>query len=71
MNSNSPTGKGTFEGVNPASGMVIYYELPQGESNEPIHLEIFDSQGTLVNEFSSIKEANFSSYEGGPSQKKH
>ena len=68
MNSNSPTGKGTFEGVN-RLGMVIYYELPQGESNEPIHLEIFDSQGTLVNEFSSIKEANFSSYEGGPSRK--
>ena len=70
MNSNSPTGKGTFEGVNPASGMVIYYELPQGESNQPIHLEIFDSQGTLVNEFSSIKEVNYSSYEGGPSRKK-
>ena len=70
MNSNFPTGKGTFEGVNPASGMVIYYELPQGESNQPIHLEIFDSQGILVNEFSSIKETDFISYEGGPSRKK-
>ncbi|EAZ80971.1 VPS10 domain-containing protein [Algoriphagus machipongonensis] len=57
-----------FTGVNPASGMVIYYHLPEeiNDSTE-IKLEIHDSNGELVRTFSSKRDQDFKSYAGGPS----
>jgi len=68
LNGNSPKFKGSqpFTGVNPANGVVLYYELPKLDSTE-ISLEIKDSKGKLINSFSSKKDASFKKYPGGPS----
>ncbi len=67
LNSNSPSFKGgqAFTGVNPANGMVIYYELPKLDSTE-ISIEIHDAKGKLVNVFSSKKNKSYKRYDGGP-----
>lgn len=61
-------GTDDFAGVNPASGMVIYYHLPESitDSTE-LKMEIHDSTGELVRTFTSKKDEDFKSYDGGPS----
>jgi len=68
LDGNSPDFDGTnpLRGVNPASGAVLYYNLPE-VGGKPIRLEIRDAAGRLINSFSSKKEADFKSYDGGPS----
>lgn len=69
LNSNNPNFNGTnaFEGVNPASGVVIYYELPKLSDTDTISLEIRNSKGNLVRTISSVKDAYYKKYDGGPS----
>ena len=62
---NFSNGKGTFTGINPASGVVIYYELqeiPKGE----ITLEIRDMNNHLINTISSERDSDYIGYAGGP-----
>lgn len=68
MNSNAADGTGMFTGVNPASGMVIYYELDEVNANEVLHLSIKNGAGELVNTFSSQADADYIAYEGAPSR---
>jgi hypothetical protein len=42
--------------VNPATGLVIYYQLPELKSSESVVMEIKDAQGNLVRSFSSVKD---------------
>ncbi len=49
-------GTNPYRGVNPATGLVVYYQLPELKSSESIVLEIKDSQGGLVQTFSSVKD---------------
>ncbi|WP_273273117.1 WD40/YVTN/BNR-like repeat-containing protein [Maribacter polysiphoniae] len=67
MSGNTTKFKGTdaFNGVNPANGMVIYYELPKLADSTHISLDIFDSQNRLVRTFSSKKDKNAITYNGG------
>ncbi|MEM9362712.1 MAG: glycosyl hydrolase [Bacteroidota bacterium] len=67
LNGNSSNFKGSqpFTGVNPANGMVLYYELPKLDSAE-ISMEIYNSKGKLINSFSSKKDASYKRYDGGP-----
>ncbi len=69
LNSTSPGFDGTspFEGVNPANGVIIYYQLPAIPDSVELTLEIKDSQGQLVRSLSSKADASFKSYYGGPS----
>ncbi|WP_396172393.1 glycosyl hydrolase [Flavobacterium sp.] len=70
LNGNSSDFNGTdpFEGVNPASGMVIYYHLPETVTDSTeISLEIKDETGALVRMISSKNNPDFKSYPGGPS----
>ena len=68
MNSNTADGTGMFTGVNPASGMVIYYELDEVNTKEVLHLKIKNEAGELVNAFSSQADADYIAYEGAPSR---
>ena len=70
MNSNSPSGVSDFEGVNPATGLVLYYELKEASQTKPLQLEIFDADGNLVNSFQSESDPNYKNYEGAPSSPK-
>lgn len=46
-------GSKSFEGVNPSSGVVIYYQLPSLKENEVVTLEIKDAAGNVVRQFAS------------------
>lgn len=60
------SGTNTFQGVNPANGVVIYYNLPKLADSIHIKMEIKDSSGKLVRSLSSKKDDAFKSYPGGP-----
>ena len=68
LNGNNKDFKGTstFEGVNPANGVVIYYQLPKLNKDQEVSIEIKDSKGILVNRFTSAKDSLFKVYDGGP-----
>ncbi len=67
LNSNSANGMSDFEGVNPANGVVIYYELPELSDDQEVTLEFSDADGNVVRTLSSKREEGFQSYAGGPS----
>ena len=69
MNSNFSTGTNLLQGVNPASGMIFYYQLPKLKVTDNVVLSILDSEGNLVNSFSSITNENYIDYEGAPPKK--
>ncbi|NHF60468.1 glycosyl hydrolase [Flavobacteriaceae bacterium TP-CH-4] len=54
-----------FHGVNPANGMVLYYELPKLQDSVIITMEIKDAQGGLVRSFSSEKDKHYRPHNGG------
>ncbi|HEX5888455.1 MAG TPA: hypothetical protein VFY61_07115 [Pyrinomonadaceae bacterium] len=60
------TGANTFRGVNPATGVVIYYQLPELKKDDEITMEIKDSAGNLVRSFTSKADEKFIRYEAGP-----
>lgn len=60
------TGTNPYRGVNPASGAVIYYQLPALGEKEHIQMEIRDASGNLVRTFSSQADTTFKQWPGGP-----
>lgn len=60
------TGANTFRGVNPASGVVLYYQLPELQKTDEITLEIKDSAGVVVHTYSSKADEKYVRYDGGP-----
>ena len=69
FNSNKSKGTDLLKGVNPASGMVLYYDLPSLSKETELTLTIKDAQGNMVNTFSSKADKNYISYEGNPPKK--
>ena len=69
LDGSSPDFDGTnpYRGVNPATGAVLYYQLPDGDLAGELTLEIRDAQGNLVRSFSSKRDSAFIDYDGGPS----
>ncbi|SDQ17016.1 VPS10 domain-containing protein [Flagellimonas zhangzhouensis] len=63
--SKSVTGTSTFEGVNPANGMVIYYNLPEKLDSTDLTMEIVDSKGKVVRSLTSKKDESFVPHNGG------
>ncbi len=60
-------GSGGSRGVNPASGVVIYYHLPSLKSSDVLTMEIKDATGKLVRTISSKPDSLYRRYDGGPS----
>ena len=48
MNSNSANGTDLLEGVNPASGMVLYYNLPDKIESKEVNLTISDLNLSII-----------------------
>ena len=69
LNGSNPDFDGTADdaGVNPANGVVLYYNLPKVTDTTALQLSIRDAQGKLITRFSSEADENFKSYAGGPS----
>lgn len=61
------TGTDEFSGVNPANGVVLYYQLPKLPDSVHVTMEIKDASGKLVRMLSSKADPSFHSYDGGPS----
>ncbi|HNT49656.1 MAG TPA: glycosyl hydrolase [Cyclobacteriaceae bacterium] len=59
-------GTNPYVGVNPATGVVLYYSLPELKANEHIQLDIKDANGNLVRTFSSLRDSLFQEHAGGP-----
>lgn len=58
-------GTNTLSGVNPANGMVLYYELPKLADSLAISMDIMDANGVVVRSFSSKKDPNYKPHNGG------
>jgi len=68
LNKNSKKFKGSkpLHGVNPANGVVIYYQLPKLDKKKHISLEIRNETSQLIRQFSSKKDSTFKKWDGGP-----
>jgi hypothetical protein len=68
MDDNDPdfTGAKSKAGVNPATGMVLYYQLPKMEDGVELSMEIINASGKLVRRFSSKADENYKRYDGAP-----
>jgi photosystem II stability/assembly factor-like uncharacterized protein len=60
------TGANSFRGVNPASGVVVYYQLPELKKGDEITMEIKDASGSNVRSFSSKAPEGQLSWDGAP-----
>lgn len=60
------TGANTYRGVNPATGVVLYYQLPELKKDDVITMEIKDAAGVTVRRFSSKADEKFVRSDGGP-----
>jgi photosystem II stability/assembly factor-like uncharacterized protein len=60
------TGSHSTRGVNPSTGVVIYYQVPALKDSAILTLEIKDAAGNIVNTFSSKKDSTYKKYDGGP-----
>lgn len=61
------TGAARSRGVNPANGIVLYYQLPELKKDEEITLDVADASGKVIRTFSSKKDPDFKKWDGGPS----
>ena len=70
LNESDPGFSGTnkLRGVNPSTGVVIYYQLPELKSDEVLVMEIKDVEGKLVRMISSKSDSMYKKYDGGPSE---
>jgi photosystem II stability/assembly factor-like uncharacterized protein len=53
-------------GVNPSTGVVIYYQLPELKDSVQLTMEIKDAVGNVVHTYSSKKDSTYKKYDGGP-----
>ena len=61
------TGLDNSRGVNPSTGVVIYYQLPETKDSAAIiTMEIKDVDENLVHSFSSKADSTYKKYVGGP-----
>ncbi len=60
------TGQNKYRGVNPSTGLVIYYQLPTVKDGVSIGLEIKDAEGNIVRTFSSKSDSTYKKYDGAP-----
>ncbi len=59
-------GSHPYRGVNPATGMVIYYYLPELKASDAVVMEVKDAQGNIVRTYSSTADSTFQRFDGGP-----
>ena len=70
LNSNNKEFDGTssYTGVNPANGIVIYYNINKEDANKDVRIQIKDDKDRLVREIDNSIDKDYISYNGGPSR---
>lgn len=53
-------------GANPKAGVILDYYLGEDVGDQEVRLDIMNADGEIVRSYSSIKDATFKSYPGGP-----
>lgn len=68
LDGNNPDFDGTHptRGVNPATGIVLYYELPELKENTEVKMSIKDASGRIIRAFSSKADPGYKRYDGAP-----
>lgn len=68
LNSNGMAADAThpLRGVNPATGLVIYYALPEGGDSLQLEMRIISEEGELVRRLVSQENPDHQLYAGGP-----
>lgn len=68
LNGSDPdfNGASRFTGVNPANGVVLYYNLPELKKDDKITMEIKDAEGNIVRTLSSQSDRTYRRWDGGP-----
>jgi len=61
------SGSNRFRGVNPSTGIVLYYQLSEVKATDQLVLEIKDAQGNVVRSFTTKPDSTYKRYDGGPS----
>jgi photosystem II stability/assembly factor-like uncharacterized protein len=62
-------GAAPFRGVNPSTGVVLYYQLPElKDSTLHLILTIKDANGSPVRSFTSKPDSNYKKYDGAPAE---
>jgi photosystem II stability/assembly factor-like uncharacterized protein len=65
MNGDNPTGTSRNVGVNPANGVVLYYNLPDLKATDTVTMTITDSKGKFIRTLSSVA-VTAADYDGAP-----
>jgi photosystem II stability/assembly factor-like uncharacterized protein len=65
MNAPNPSGVSRNAGVNPANGVVLYYQLPELKATDTVSITITDAKGKLTRTFRSVPD-NALFYDGAP-----
>ncbi len=60
------TGMHSERGINPATGIVLYYQLPEWKATDVLTLQIFNEKNELVRVISSVADSTYRRYDGGP-----
>jgi len=63
-------GSSDLSGINPANGVVIYYELPKDADSAKLSMTIQDKNGNVIRSYSSQKDESEQVWGGGPPAKK-
>lgn len=58
-------GTQNFVGVNPANGIELYYDLPSVDKSKAVELRVLDSNGKVINSYTSKKDASYIRHNGG------
>ncbi|MDN3654302.1 hypothetical protein QWZ08_01615 [Ferruginibacter paludis] len=62
-------GASAYRGVNPSTGVVLYYQLPElKDSTTELTLVIKDAAGNIVRSFTSKADSNYKKYDGAPAE---
>ncbi|ULQ56205.1 hypothetical protein KJS94_16265 [Flavihumibacter rivuli] len=56
-----------FSGINAASGLSLYYQLPALADSQRVLLTIRNEQGELVRQFADTADKDYTGFPGGPS----
>ncbi len=60
------TGASGSRGVNPANGIVLYYQLPELADTDTVTLTVADAAGRTIRTFTSVRDTSFHRWDGGP-----
>ncbi|NNJ81207.1 MAG: glycosyl hydrolase, partial [Flavobacteriaceae bacterium] len=64
-NNDAFTGMQDFEGINPANGIELYYYLPEVPEDSELTMTVTNSEGKVINSYSSKKDENYIPHQGG------